>query len=481
MTENFDKHEMNLEKIFDYSLNNQKKEQIWRAVERKNKQSKRKQSFRLKFSLAVLGVLTIIFLALGPKEVFAQIRTWLIPNYRPISQLEDQILSPVADSEEESPGETLKVSLLSAISTENELKIVVDVRGFDPSSFEDGTPRHFEQAYIILPDGKRIDSIGSSFEHGNDTTDFVLEIDFPAVGKFDGEEIQLFIPDLPFKENPFEQAWKTSLVIDAIDNEKQTPEVEPNFINLSGEAPFTTIGSERLSAEIIKIKQLPAKETELTVKVNLPESFYLMKSTTFWQLTDDQGFGHPLDYAVVYCENSSPNTKCPPDEIQLKFKPALPGNRSYTLDIYRINMALETDSDFYMVDGEPRLKTFLTVEFPQDYQAGDFITIDQWHKFGPYDIHILGIEILQAREDSLRFRFVMQSPQAVGPLALCINRVGGGSCSGESRDGLIPPDPEEYRYFYNNATTKLSGLVEFYLQSLIIEEWTDLHLEFSLD
>lgn len=481
MTENFDKLEMNLEKIFDYSLIDQTKAQIWQAVERKNEQSKRKQSFRLKFSLAVLGVLTIIFLVLGPKEVFAQIRAWLIPNYRPISQLEDQILSPVTDSEEESPGERLKLSLLSAISTENELNIVVDVHGFDPSSFEDGTPRHFEQAYIILPDGKRIDSIGSSFEFGSDTTDFVLEMDFPAIGKFEGEEIQLFIPDLPFKENPFEQAWKISLVVEAIDNEKQTPEVEPNFINFSGEAPFTTIGAEGLSAEIIKIKQLPAKETELTVKVNIPESFYLMKSTTFWQLTDDQGFGYPLDYAVVYCENSPPNARCPADEIQLKFKPALPGNRSYTLHIYRINMALETDSDFYMVDGEPRLKTFLTVDFPQDYQTGDFITIDQWHKFGPYDIHILGIEILQDREDSVRFRFVMQSPQAVGPLALCINRFGGGSCSGESRDGLIPPDPKEYRYFYNNASQKLSGPVEFYLSSLIIEEWTDLHLEFNLE
>ena len=481
MTENFDKHEMNLEEMFDYSLSNQTKAQIWQSVERKNEQSKRKQSFRLKFSLAVLGVLTIIFLALGPKEVFAQIRAWLIPNYRPISQLEDQILSPLADSEEESPEETLKLRLLSAISTENELKIVVDVRGFDPSSFEDGAPRHFEQAYIILPDGKRIDSIGSSFAYGNDTTDFVLEMYFPAIGKFDGEEIQLFIPDLPFKENPFEQAWKTSLVVEVIDDEKQTPEVEPNFINLSGEAPFNAIGSEGLSAEIIKIKQLPAKETDLTVKVNLPESFYLMKSTTFWQLTDDQGFGYPVDYAAVYCDNSHSNTNCPPDEIQLEFKPSLPGNRSYTLHISRINMALITDSDFYMVDGESQLKTFLTVEFPQEYQAGDFITIDQWYKFGPYDIHILGIEILQVREDSVRFRFVMQSPQAVGPLALCINRVGGGSCSGESRDGLIPPDPEEYRYFYNNSSQKLSGPVEFYLSSLIIEEWTDLHLEFSLD
>ena len=204
-------------------------------------------------------------------------------------------------------------------------------------------------------------------------------------------------------------------------------------------------------------------------------------------MTDDQGFGYPLDYAVVYCENSPLNADCPPNEIQLKFKPALPENRSYTLHILRINMALETDSDFYMVDGEPRLKTFLTVDFPQDYKAGDFITIDHWHTFGPYDIQILGIEILQAREDSIRFRFVMQSPQAVGPLALCINRFGGsigdggGGCSGESRDGLIPPDPEEYRYFYNNATTKLSGPVDFYLQSLIVEEWTDMHLEFNLN
>lgn len=481
MTENFDKDDLNLGKIFDYSMNNQKKEQIWRTVERKNEQSKRKQSLRLKFSLALLAVIAIVLLALGPKEVYAQIRAWLIPNYRPISQLEDQILSPVADSEEESPEERLKLSLLSAISTENELKIVVDVRGFDPSSFEDGTPRLFEQAYIILPDGERIDSIGSSFEYGNETTDFVLEMDFPAIGKFDGEEIQLFIPDLPFKENPFAQAWKTSLVVEAIDDEKQTPEVEPNFNIIIEENPFTTIGAEGLSAEIIKIKHLPAKETEITVKVNIPESFRLMRSTTFWQLTDDHGFGYPLDYTEVYCLNYPLNTECPPDEIQLKFKPALPENRSYTLHISRINMALNTDADFYMVDGESRLKTFLTVDFPQDYKAGDFIAIDQWHEFGPYDIHILGIEILQAREDSVRFRFVMQSPQAVGPLALCINSVGGGSCSGESRNGLIPPDPEEYRYHYNNASQRLSGPVEFYLSSLIIEEWTDMHLEFKLE
>ncbi len=88
--------ERNLDSLFgNRSLNDEKIDRIWKRVEMKTQKSAQKRSWGgWKFVTIVMVLLVIVVLAVGPGKVWAQVRAWLVPNYRPISQLENYEILP---------------------------------------------------------------------------------------------------------------------------------------------------------------------------------------------------------------------------------------------------------------------------------------------------------------------------------------------------------------------------------------------------
>ncbi len=56
----------------------------------------------------------------------------------------------------------------------------------------------------------------------------------------------------------------------------------------------------------------------------------------------------------------------------------------------RFGMTKSDYGDFYEEDGITYLPAVLTIDFPESYQAGDFIKIDQWYDIQPISFHLLG-------------------------------------------------------------------------------------------
>jgi len=123
----------------------------------------------------------------------------------------------------------------------------------------------------------------------------------------------------------------------------------------------------------------------------------------------------------------------------------------------------------------------LTVDLPETYSTGDFIVVDRWYSIEPYSFHLLGLEVLQAKDDHVKYRVVMQSPDPITSISLCINQfVTGAGNNGPSRDGMIPPDPDDLIYGIVGFPAFLTGPVEFYLDNVHVVHWVDLEVEFDL-
>ena len=123
------------------------------------------------------------------------------------------------------------------------------------------------------------------------------------------------------------------------------------------------------------------------------------------------------------------------NEITMITESTLPKGKTYTLTMPRFGMTKSDYGDFYEEDGITYLPAVLTIDFPESYQAGDFIKIDQWYDIQPISFHLLGVEILHIDDEGLvRFRLVMQSPESANAIVrinLCVNQfVKGGSCGG---------------------------------------------------
>lgn len=472
MTENYEELEQNLSlTLKPKSLSESGQDQIWKTVEAKTDRSYIKRKRVFKFAIGLFAVLALVVIAIGPGEVLAQVRSWLIPDYRPVGQSENLILVP---TESESNYGQLNLNLLSVVSTEKELYINVEVSGFDPSELTLDGERFPEPPYLVLSDGQVIRSNGGGYGFGDGSTDFILEIMFPPLENEPGEEIALVIPDLPFKSNPLDEARVISMMVDPIPEEDRLPPVD--------ESKTSDFEPGDLKAEIVDIKTLPARGTTIKVKVAIPETFQLLNFLTFWSLRDDQGNGYPIE-DVYHCENDPKNIDCPTDEVEFTIHPALPEGRAYTLQIPRINLVnMDDDPNFQEVDGEVKLNTFLTLELPETYSSGDFIEVDRWYSVEPYSFHLLGLEVLQAKDDQVKFRLVMQSPDPITSFSLCINKfVTGAECnSGPSRDGMIPPDPDDLIYGTVGFPEFLTGPVEFYLNNVHVVHWVDLEVEFDL-
>jgi len=482
MTENYEELEQNLSlTLRPKSLSETGKDQVWKTIEVKTGRFHNNRKRFFQFAIGLLVALALVVIAIGPRKVLAQVRSWLVPNHRPIGQSENLVLVPIEQSENlvPVPDESefvysqLSYHLLSVVSTEKELYINVEVSGFDPSELTLDGERFPEPPYLVLSDGQVIRSNGGGYGFGDGSTDFILEIIFPPLENEPGEEIDLVIPDLPFKSNPLDEAWVISLMADLIPEEDRLPPVV--------ESKTSDFEPGDLRAEIVDIKTLPAKGTTIKVKVNIPETFQLLNFLTFWSLRDDQGNGYPIE-DVYHCGNNPQEKSCPTDEVEFTIHPALPEGRSYTLRIPRINLFnIDDDPNFYEVDGEVKRKTFLTVDLPETYSTGDFIVVDRWYSIEPYSFHLLGLEVLQAKDDHVKYRVVMQSPDPITSISLCINQfVTGAGNNGPSRDGMIPPDPDDLIYGIVGFPAFLTGPVEFYLNNVHVVHWVDLEVEFDL-
>lgn len=470
MNQKYENLEQNLSLSFKRrSLSESRQDLIWKTVENKIDRSRLKRKRVRKFAIGVLALLALVVIALGPGEVLAQVRSWLIPNYRPVGQPENLVLVPV---ESGSNYERLNLNLLTVVSTEKELYISVGVSGFDPSELAMDNERFFEQPYLLLPGGKVFKSNGASYGYGDGSTDFILDIHFPALEQDPGEEISLVVPDLPFKSNPLDEAWEVTMTVAIITNDDKLPSVDQNMLS--------EFEPSELKAEIVDIKNIPARGTTIKVKVNIPETFEFLNFLIFWSLRDDQGGWYPIE-DVYHCANDPRNKDCPTDEVEFTIHPVLPVGRTYTLQIDQIILQSIVDLNFYEVSGETKVDTFLTIDFPDAYSKGDYIEVDRWFNFEPYSFHLLGVEVLQANEDQVKFRLVMQSPDPVTAISICINRfVKGAGCQGPSRNGMIPPDPDDLIYNTVSFPEYLTGPVEFFLNQVTLEYWVDWELEFEM-
>ena len=116
MTENYEKLEQILSSTLKPgSLSESGQDQIWKIVEAKTDQTRVKRKRIFKFAAGILAVLALVVIAIGPREVLAQVRSWLIPNYRPIGQSENLVLVPI---ESDSNDELVRLNLLSIGSTD---------------------------------------------------------------------------------------------------------------------------------------------------------------------------------------------------------------------------------------------------------------------------------------------------------------------------------------------------------------------------
>lgn len=450
-------------------LSAEKQDQIWNTVELKTDRVRIQRKRICNFAIGVLTVLILAVVIIGPNKVLAQVRSWLIPNYRPVGQSENFVIVPV---ESESGHEQVGLNLLSVVSTEKELHINVNVSGFDPSNLALSGERLFEQPYLIFPDGQMVDSIGTSYGFGEGSTEFILEIMFLPLENRQVEEIRLAIPDLPLKTNPLDEAWMVSMMVDPIKVEDRLPPIDETHVS--------DFEPGDLKAEIVEVKNLPAKGTTIKVKVNVPEGFELINFLAFWRLYDDQGNFYPID-DVYHCENYKEKKDCPTDEAEFTIHPALPEGRSYTLQIDRVAVTSLSDANLNEVDGETKFMTFLSIDFPEAYSVGDYIKVDRWYNIEPYSFHFLGIEVLQANEDQTKFRLVMQSPDPIVAVSLCINKlVRGVECNGPARNGMIPPSPDDLIYNAVGFPGLLTGPVEFYVHFLMLEYWVDWEVGFDL-
>jgi hypothetical protein len=143
--------------------------------------------------------------------------------------------------------------------------------------------------------------------------------------------------------------------------------------------------------------------------------------------------------------------------------------------------------DFYEEDGITYLPAVLTIDFPESYQAGDFIKIDQWYDIQPISFHLLGVEILHIDDEGLvRFRLVMQSPESANAIVrinLCVNQfVKGGSCGGGSGfGGEKRPQADELIYTEGSFPRELlHGEIGFYIHQIDLYYFTDWVMNFDL-
>ncbi len=464
--------ERNLESLFgNRALKDEKIDQIWKKVEMKTQKSAQKHSWGWKFVTIVMVLLVIVVLAVGPDKVWAQVRAWLVPNYRPISQLENYEVLPEKTQEIH---EELTLSLLSVQSLEDGLTISILVQGispYDPKDIKD--PGSYENAYLLLKDGERVNSLGGGTGIGGGMTEYVYDLFFPALSDEAGSEMSLVVPGLPYMAEPWEEAWVVPLTVEPVRSEDQVPKVTPDT---------ESYGNPAFAAPVsVSTKSKGVRKTSILVRFDMPEGYEAGLATAqWWSLQDEDGFFYPMNPDF----NCSMN--CPMNEITMIAESALPKGKTYTLTMPRFSMQKYDYGDFYEEDGITYVPAFLTIDFPESYQAGDFIKVDKWYDIPPISFHLLGVEILHIDDEGLvRFRVVMQSPEsanAIVQITLCVNQfIYGGSCGGGGFIGEKRPQADELIYTEGSiARELLTGEIGFYIHQIDLYYFTDWVMNFDL-
>lgn len=463
--------ERNLDILFrGTGIKEEKIDQIWKKVEMNSLKQTSKPVLGWKLAAIGLGVLLIVIFSIGPSNVWAQMRAWLIPDYRPISQLENYQIVPEKTKENH---EGLTLSLLSVRSYRDGLKISILVQGIalvNPETLID--QRDLEPANLILKNGEVIKSLSSGYGIGDGATEYVYELEFPALGNEAGAEVRLVVPDLPYIREPLEEDWVVSMTIDPVEKEDQVPQVAQQTES-HGLAQWA-------EPEIAAVKSNGIKNTEILIRFDMPEGYQALAigGLQFWSLRDEDG------QYYFFNADLSCSIDCPENEIRLITEAALPSGKSYTLTIPRFSMLKNDYGDFYEVDGKTFLPAFLTIDFPENYQAGDFIKIDQWYDIPPFQLHLLGVEILSVSDELVRYRIVTQSPEsshALMDIALCVNQfIEGGSCSEGGYSGEKRPQADELIYSEGSFPRELLiGKVGFYLHQISLTYFPDWELTFD--
>jgi hypothetical protein len=465
--------ERNLDSLFgNRSLNDEKIDRIWKRVEMKTQKSAQKRSWGWKFVTIVMVLLVIVVLAVGPGKVWAQVRAWLVPNYRPISQLENYEILPEKTQEIH---EELTLSLLSVQSLEDELRISILVQGISPVDPEALDQEHFiGEAYLLLKNGERIKSLSGSSGIGDGMTEYVYDLSFPPLSEEAGSELSLVVTDLPYLAEPLKEDWVMPLTVEPVRSEDQVPQVTPDAESY-GNPAFAA--PESISAESKGIRK-----TSILIRFDMPEAYEAHPSLAqWWSLQDEDGNFYPMN-ADLSC-----SIDCPMHEITMITETGLPKGKTYTLTMPRFGMTKSDYGDFYEEDGITYLPAVLTIDFPESYQAGDFIKIDQWYDIQPISFHLLGVEILHIDDEGLvRFRLVMQSPESANAIVrinLCVNQfVKGGSCGGGSGfGGEKRPQADELIYTEGSFPRELlHGEIGFYIHQIDLYYFTDWVMNFDL-
>ena len=451
------------------NVHEDKVDRIWKKVELDSKKQTRKLSWGWKFAAVALAVLLFVVLIIGPGEVLAQVRAWLIPDYRPVSQLENYQIVPEKTKETH---EELTLRLLTVQSFEDETVFNILVQGIRYE--ETNEQRHFETPYLLLENGEIVKSIGGSTGIGGGATEYQYEIVFPPIGNEAGAEVSLVLPDLPFISAPLNEAWVVSMTIDPVNKEDQVPVVDQ----------AASYGNpEWVEPEIVSVKNVGIRKTEILLHFDMPADYLALpiSAPLWWSLRDEDGQFYSIDSDLSFSNKDG----SPEDQILMVTESALPTGKTYTLTMPRFTMMMKNYGDFYEEDGVTYLPAFLSINFPENYQVGDFITVDQWYDMPPFQFHLLGVEILHIDEEMVRFRIVIQSPESANALVdivLCPNRFSvGGGCVGRSTGGEKRPQADEL--IHNEAyfpTNLLHGEIGFYLFQTAFTFFPDWELNFDL-
>lgn len=460
-------------------LQEDKVDRIWKNVERKTQEQPRKLGLGWRIAAISLGMLMIAVLAIGPDAVWAQVRAWLIPNYRPISQLENYQLVPEKTRDKH---EELTLSLLSVQSLKTELRISILVQGIEPYDQEKNDPlseggsdgENFEFANLILENGETVKSLGGSYGIGGGSTEYVYDLEFPPLGNEVGTEVRLVVPYLPFLSVPLKEDWVVSMTIEPVKSEDQVPQV--------GQQTESFGNPKWAEPDIVSVTHRGIRSSKILLHFDMPEGWETRRggAPMFWTLQDEEGNGYPMD-ADYSCSSN-----CPHAEIGMITLSRLPSGKTYTLTMPRFDMYYSNYGSFYEEDGITHVPAFLSVEFPDEYKAGDFIKVDQWYDFPPIKFHLLGFEILSINEGFVRFRAVMQTPEsahAIVNIMLCVNEfMTGGGCGGDGGYGMEKrPDANELLYStISFPRERLQGEVDFYIHSVTLAYFPDWELEFDL-
>lgn len=447
----------------------EKIDRIWKKVEIKADSQAHRADWRWRLAAVLLGVLLIAILAIGPNDVWAQVVSWLIPDYRPVSQLENYQIVPEKTKEVH---EELTLSLLSVQSFEDETVVNILVQGI--SYDETNEQRYFEPPYLLLENGEIVTSIGGSTGVWGGATEYLYEMVFPPLGNETGSEVSLVVPDLPFISVPLKDAWVVSMTIDPVNNEDQVPVVVDQAVSYGN--------PEWVEPEIVSVKNVGIRKTEILLHFDMPADYLALpiSAPLWWSLRDEDGQFYPIDSDLSFSNKDD----SPEDQILMMTASALPTDKTYTLTMPRFTMMMKMYGDFYKEDGVTYLPDFLTINFPENFEVGDFINVDQWYDIPPFQFHLLGVEILHIDEEMVRFRIVTQSPESANALVdivLCPNRFPGGGCDGRSTSGEKRPQADEL--IYNEAyfpTNLLHGEIGFYLFQTAFTYFPDWELNFDL-